>query len=480
MAGVLGLFGCAMAGVILSDTTGHDVGAPPTEQPPGERHDPQLAAWATRQRAPGPEVPDREAWSPPQAAALETFESVIKRLCELSDQTAKHARDDEHEAAEALDNEARAVLATAMHRFRDAGERALTMVVELPNARAGGPRPIGQNNLLGVLQVILAAELARRHETAEKFGEPSSRDELVAAALTAMPIGSNTAEMGDRLLHQRPYLGLCHEPRVLELLRLAGQGTFSRTIATRMLLTLWENLRASGQRSSDELSHLALILLDDADPSQVIAACRQLLGDARYRTVALAWLRERGDREIAGEVARLAGRELPPAEALAVLRALSPLLQHTRGTLLAVGVRAPELLADAYREQLAAGTRPALRREMVMGVGMLPDASGLEIAQLALDHDPSVEVRLQALFVFTMHGLGVGAEAAVHQILDDPKISADPHHLDTVVLALRNLEDEDANALARLAARIRAMPLSAKSERVLDEMLARSVPSGGR
>jgi len=265
----------------------------------------------------------------------------------------------------------------------------------------------------------------------------------------------------------------------LELVEQAGAGSLARPIATRMLLTLWENLRESGQRTSEELSRLALLLLDDAEPSQVVVACRHLLADDRYRAIALAWLRERGDQALAGEVAQLAGRELPPQQALAVLRALGSVLKHTRGALLAVGVRAPELLADAYREQLAAGTQPALRREMVMGVGMLPDASGLEIARLALDHDPAVEVRLQAMFVFTVHGAGAGAEGAIHQILDDPRVAADPDHLGAVVIALQNLEDDDPNVIARLGARLQVMPLRPRSRELLDELLARSLPRPG-
>ncbi|MCK5945011.1 MAG: hypothetical protein KAI24_23690, partial [Planctomycetes bacterium] len=77
------------------------------------------------------------------------------------------------------------------------------------------------------------------------------------------------------------------------------------------------------------------MLLDDSDPSQVVAACRQLLGDPRYRRLALAWLRQRDDPELAEAIAKLAGRELPPKDALVVLRELSPLLGAARGTFLA-------------------------------------------------------------------------------------------------------------------------------------------------
>ncbi|MGC6488574.1 MAG: hypothetical protein ACON4Z_13085, partial [Planctomycetota bacterium] len=441
------------------EASGRATVAPSVESPPPSR-----------------EAPQRERWSPDPDAELATFEQVVAQLCDLSGRTAALAQDDEHEAAKALDDEARGLLATALHRFADAGERALAMVVEMPGVDADEARPAGQNIRLGVLQVVLAAELARRHETARRFEEPDARDQLVAALLTAMPIGSHTAEMGDRVLRDRPFLQLRHEPQVLELLRHAGEGAVARPIATRLLLTLWTNLRAGGLRTSAELSRLALVLLDGADPSQVVVACSQLLTDRRFRLFALAWLRERDDRGLATEVAQIAGRSLPPAEALEVLSALSPLLQHTRGTLLAVGVRAPDLLADAYRTQLAAGTRSALRREMVMGLGMLPDAAGLEIARTALDHDPSAEVRLQAMFVFTVHGTAAGAEAAIHQVLDDPEIANNAGHLGAVVLALQNLEDDDVNAVARRGARLRSLPLSDSSRGRLEELLARCLP----
>ena len=481
IAGLFTLLVCAVVGVWLVGETLAGAAACAEGAAPADST-PTRARAAARDAEPfaaqGPPL-EREVWRPPDAAPEASFEAVIAQLCELSGATADLAQQDEHEAAKALDEQARSLLGSALQRFGDAGERALAMVVELPAVEPGAPRPKGQNIRLGVLQVVLAAELARRHEIAARLGERGPRDDLVAAALAAMPIGANTAEMGDRILHQRPYLGLCHEPQVLELVEQAGAGSLARPIATRMLLTLWENLRESGQRTSEELSRLALLLLDDAEPSQVVVACRHLLADDRYRAIALAWLRERGDQALAGEVAQLAGRELPPQQALAVLRALGSVLKHTRGALLAVGVRAPELLADAYREQLAAGTQPALRREMVMGVGMLPDASGLEIARLALDHDPAVEVRLQAMFVFTVHGAGAGAEGAIHQILDDPRVAADPDHLGAVVIALQNLEDDDPNVIARLGARLQVMPLRPRSRELLDELLARSLPRPG-
>ena len=409
-----------------------------------------------------------------------TFAQIIDRLCELSGRTASLAQDDEIEAAQRLDQEAQALMEDAMTRFADAGERALGMVVEMPDTADSGARAAGDNIRLGVLNVVLAADFARRQETFEKHRERGRLDALTVAVLKVMPIGSHTAEMGDRLLHRHPYLQPEHEPMVLDLLGLAADGVFPRDIATRLLLTLWENLRKSGARSSDELSRLALVMMDDSDPSRVVAACRQLLSDARYRDLVLAWLRERQDRQLAAAIAQLAGRELPAADAVSILRELSSMLDHTRGTFLAVGARAPDVVADAYREQLAAGTHPDLRRELVMGVGLLPGGRGAEIAKLALEHDPSVEVRIQAMFALTVQGDANAAESAIERLLDDPVVAGSPTHLEAIVLALQNLEHEDVNALARLGARLQSMALPPRVRRSLAAMMTRSLPSAGR
>ena len=335
-----------------------------------------------------------------------------------------------------------------------------------------------ENTRLGVLQIILKAELARREDAARKLDHRSRIDPLVQALLDAMPIGEVTAEMGNRCLHRAPHLRLVHEPSVLQLLEHASEGQFSRAIATNMLLTLWQNLVANGERSSDELSQLALLKLDGQDPSLVVAACRQLLADEKFRSLVLMWLRERKDSGLAAQIAEIAAAELPVRDALSVLRELSPMLQHTRGTFMGLGVRAPELLADAYREHLAANNHPDIRRELVMGVGMLPNPDGIKVAELALANDPSPEVRVQAMYVFTVHGTAEAAEGAVTQLLDDPIIAASSRHLGGIVLALQNLEHRDPNVIARLGARLGSMGLSEHSRKQLNEILERSLPGG--
>jgi len=470
-------FAVVIAGVFLTTS----ITAPPTAPQTEPQRSPASLIEASRLvTTPQPSMRELASASNAPSPKSPSFVELVKRIFVLSDRTATLARDDEIDAARELDNEAKLLLERIMRAHSDAGERALAMVIELPAAVPGeAPQP-GFHTKLGVLQVILAAELARRQDAADKRGDRDRVASLTLALLDSMPINRHTAEMGDRVLYRSPYLQAAHEPMVLHLVELAGEDAVSPEIATRLLSTLWDNLKASGARSSAKLARLALVMLDDPNPSQIIVACRQLLSDPRYRDLALGWLLERDDAELTRSVAKLAGSELPPKAAIAVLRALSPMLQHTRGTFLAIGARAPEVVADAYREQLAAGTHPELRRELVMGIGMLPNARGLTIARLALSQDPSVEVRIQALFVHTFHNDAAGAEAAIHQVLNDPRVASNPMHLAAIILALQNLEHEDANVIARVGARLQRMAITPRSRARLNELLARSIPNEGR
>lgn len=446
----------------------------------------QPQALATQ--APTPE-PDRTATAMPDPAiervavtapatneAPLVFAECVAQLCDMGLRTAELAQDDEIDAAKRLDAETRDLLAKLLQQFPDAGERSLAMVIAMAGGPELAPRPPLENTRLGVLQLLLRSELTRRQELAVMVQDHSRVDALTSAILEAMPIGSLTAQMGERCLHQAPYLHIVHEPSVLNLLKLAGEDEFPREIATNMLLTLWDNVKAYGERTSAELTQLAMLRLDTGDPSQIITACRQLLADAKFRAVVLSWLRERKDMELAAEIAQLAARDLPVRDALDVLRELAPLLPHTRGAYTGLGIRAPEVLADAYREHLAANNQPDIRRELIMGVGMLPDPAGLKLAELALAHDPSPDVRIQAMYVFTVHATPEAAEQAINQLLDDPVIANNEIHMSSVVLALYNLQNGDPNTLARLGARLQSMGLPDYSLASLKEILARSLP----
>ncbi len=432
-----------------------------------------LAVAGTQAATPLPA--ERQAPPPPPGQPAQSFDERVDELVGIGRRTAELAQQDEVDGAKASDAEARARFEQLMTVFPDAGERALAAAAALPDP-ATEPLPYGRRI---VLQLILDAELARRHDGAAAAGDRSRVDALTQAVLDSMPVTSVVRDVGERALVERPYLRAVHEPGVLALVRLAAEHRFDRGAATRVLLTLWRNLQQFGERSSDELSRLALLLLGDGDPSQRTAACRHLLADPRYRYLVLAWLREHGDAAVAAEVAGIAARELPPAEAIAVLRELAPVLPHAPSAYLVLGFRAPDVVADAYRELLATNTQPTIRSDLVTGVGMTRSPLGLEIAQLALQNDPSPEVRIQSIFVLTATGDPELAERAVEQLLDDRLVAEDPTRLGAVVLALQNLEaGGHHNSLARLGNRLRRLPLASEARQHLEAMLQRGVPGG--
>jgi hypothetical protein len=461
-----------------------------TSRAPRERHDPtdpphpngapraQVATLPEPPAAaePEPTEPLARAAVPAAPPAPEpTFEQRIDALVLIGQRTAALAQQDDQAAATASDQEAREVFAALLVHFPDAGERALAVLTELPDTPQ---EPLIHGRRI-VLQLVLRAECERRDLTAADTRDRSGIDGLVQGVLDVMPISSVATEAGAFVLVDQRFLRTCHEAAVLRLVQLAGELKFSREVATKLLLTLWDNLQRFGERSSDEVSRLALLLLGDGDPSQRTAACRQLLRDPRYRNLVLAQLRTQSDRAVAKDLAMLAASELPPAEAVALLRELAPVLPQAAGQWLALGHRAPDSVADGYRELLAASIQPQVRRDMITGVGMAHTPLGLEIAQLALENDPSADVREQAVMALSARRENDVGERALQRALDDPAFAQNPARLAGLVFALQNLESAgQTNAVDRLGQRLRLLPLAADSRRTLEAILARSLPGG--
>jgi hypothetical protein len=418
---------------------------------------------------------ERTPVATPDPVLLPTFERMIEQLVALGRLTAERAQADDIAAAEAADAEARALMSSLLQRFHDAGERAMAVLAGQPEPSTDERQPARRV----VLQLVLAADLARRHEQAVAVQDRSRIDPLVESLLGVMPQAAGTTEVGAQLLGGQPYLQSVHERAVLALLQLAGEGTFPRDVATRLLSTLWDNLQRTGERSSAELSQLAMLLLTEDAAAERVVACRQLIADPRFRAMALAWLREHGDTAVATDIAGLAAREMAPEVAWAVLRELAPILPRATGAYMVLGSRAPELVADAYRELLAANTQPSVRTDLVAGVGFTGSAQALTVAQLALHNDPSPEVRIQSGFVLTATGDADAGERALNVLLDDPVIAGDATRLGAIVLALHNLEAGGAtNNIDRLGQRLCRLPLSDSSRQSLEALLARSLPGG--
>lgn len=397
------------------------------------------------------------------------FVACVDELIELGTATARHAAAEEFAAARTSDDLARQRFEALLGWFADAGERSLALATERVATDADADR---LSTSLAVLALVFDAELQRR-------GEPAQRDALVAAALAVAGQDPRLADTFVPLLVDRPHVHLPHEPAVLALVAAAGRGEFTRALATSLLLTLWDNLHERGERSSTELANLALLALDDLDPSRRTAACRHLVADPRFRPLALAWLREHQDLAVAKEVARRAALELPPDDALATLRELAPLLPSQPAIYLMLGHRAPQTLGQAYEQLLADDLQPGIRRDLLAGIGMTAGETPVALLELALANDPAPSVRLQAMLSLSASVPHSHGESACHRMLDDPRVANDPASLAVVLLALQNLEVAGlTNAVDRVGRRLRATALTAPARRQLEELLGRALPSG--
>jgi hypothetical protein len=408
-----------------------------------------------------------------------TFAEFVERLVAHGLDTARHHAAGDFEAARASDAGARATFTEMMDRLPDAEAEALAAIADTPP-------PAGATDAPGHLRrrvwgLALDAGLQRRHLRAVDAATRTPLDSLVAAALTALPAGEAlAAELGLGHLADRPYLGSAHETAVLELAALAGEGRFPMPVATALLTTLWRNLEAIGARTSGELLSLALLLLDDPNTSKRVSACRQLLGDPRFRPLVLEQLQRRRDAGLAREVAMAAAQDLPPADALEVLRVAHPLAGDFVAPFLVLGSRDAELLQREYEQRLAGDVDPRLREALVGGAGFGGSPRGIELARLAFDSDPDADVRLRALFVLTGNAADALGEQTIATALDDPRIRDDPRRLHALVLALGNLERAGAvNAVDRLGQRLRACTaLTAAAREDLDQLLRRALPGG--
>jgi hypothetical protein len=403
------------------------------------------------------------------------FLTEVETLVTLGETTSRHVQADEIQLARQSDGEARQRFDALLAEFADAGERSLDLLVTLP-AASDEPRDAGRRL---VLQLLLAAEIARRHEIPEQPTGAHRSDALVAALLRTLPAQEPLARLGERVLARQPYLHLCHEPEVLQLVQQASRGEVPRDVATNLLQTLWDNLLRRGERSSADLANLALVLLADPDPSQRTAACRQLLLDGRFRSVVLAWLREHQDRTVAIELAGIAARELPPREALAVLREVAPILGSAPQAYLVLGMRDAAAVTDAYRELLAGDQHAPVRADLLAGLATGEPGEALPVLEMAQASDPNPRVRAQALLTLTANAARTHGAAALERALGDPAVRSDPHLLGLAVLALQNLElAGQTNAVDRFGQQLRGLPLREDTRNLLEQLLAHALPGG--
>lgn len=465
-----------------------DATRPPDAAPSTVAPAPVLPAASTSAAATDAvETQRRAAPALAEASAGQTFAERIDELVAMNLEVARLAESGQEEAAVARDREVREAFAALLREVEDADHEALAAISSMAVASTPGataspaiepPAPVLAADVRrSILVLAIGTGLARRHALADGAEQAIA---LTSGVLAVLQARADLAEpLGREVLVGQPFLAAAHEPQVLDLVAQSASGAFPTEVATALLSTLWQNLQRTGVRGSDRLAGLALLLLEDGNASERLAASRLLLLDARYREVLLARLRETGDRELARTVAMAAAQDLPATEAFAVLTRIADVVGQDVSPFLTLAMRGPELLVREYEERLGSDVEPRLRALLVTGAGFAGTPESLELARLALAQDPDPEVRLRALFVLTGAAAATLGEAAIQQALDDPRLGSDPQHLGSIVLAVQNLARAgQRNAVDRLATRLRATAgLSPSSRELLEQVLREALPT---
>jgi hypothetical protein len=408
-----------------------------------------------------------------------SFDDFLERLVDLGSQLTLAVQARDQDLAQELDRLSRDELEELYRYFPAPEARALSRLAGLPPDDASVPALVRRK----VCLLLLTRGLQQRYEQERATGSRRRLDTLVSAMLATVPQAERLAqELGGQLV-DHPYLGLVHEEAVLDLVAMTSEQPFLAELSTALLLTLWDNLSASGARTSSELASLALLFKDDANPSRRLAAFIHLLKaeQGRYRDVVLDEVCRRRERDLARELGMAAARTLEPPEALGVLRRLVTVSRdESMGAFLTLGRRDPELLRETYEELLADNVEPGLRAELVTGTGFSAMPAGIELARLAFQSDPLPKVRIRAMLVITSKASQAWGEETVGSALDDPAFATDPQNLGAIVWALDNLARSGmVNAVHRLGTRLmsRSELLPGDREQLAD-LLSRSLPGG--
>lgn len=454
----------------------------PAPSPPASAIDP-VAAQASaerRDRAASPVIDARR--SPVATAAAPTsnevrFGQLLEQLVQLAVRLGDAVRDEDRDDAEQVQVEADAVWALLRRCVPPPEESGL---FEL-GVRAGeGPTPTDDLRRRLCLRVIDEG-LGWRLRRFEANGDRRPLDQLVDGILAGISGDEALAEPLAALLLDQPYLSLAHEDQVLDLVAAAAEHEFLVELASGMLRTLWQNLERSGARSSAELAGLALLFIEDANPSRRLAALTHLLNarGGQFRDVVVANIVRGHDAQLAREVGMAAAVELAPEAALDVLESLSPVGgQRMMAAFMALGERDTIALRRAYDERLARNSDPQMRAELVTGAGFRGTADGVEMARSAFDLDPSAEVRSRAMFVLTAQAGSALGESTLMAALDDVSFSGDPMRLGQIALALENLVGTgEVNAIDRVGHRLLARTeLSPPDRKRVEALLKRVLP----
>ena len=416
----------------------------------------------------------------PKAVSGPTFDELVEALVAEGVKAWRAADAEDEESFARAEVEGKRLLDELQRAIPDSDERALQAMHGLVVEDVTIPGRVRRSVLLGLIQ----AGLATRWQTFEFGGSRAASDALVSAILASVPADETVAEeLGSGLLADQPYLGPAHENAVLGIVESAAEEPFLAEVATALLRTLWHNLEASGARNSARLSSLAMLFLEDDNPSRRRAAVAHLLtvDGGRFVELVLQHVRRTRDRELASFVGETASIECDPQRAVQIVAELSGVIgkmTHLTGPFLTLAHRDPSVLRASYEQRLADGVTPDVRGAIVAGIGFRNSDSS--VAELAFDHDPSVDVREQALFVLAAHASPEVAERCFGAALDDPAFAVE-RRLCAIIGALDNLGAAgEVNVVDRIGRRIREHPaLGAFGERELARLLARYTPHGG-
>lgn len=414
----------------------------------------------------------------PRPTAVPTFDEYVDRIVERARALRRAVENEKPEQAREIDDACRSLVEDLERDYPNAGDLCLFAMGGLEPLTSGPP-----GMRFSTLHFLLARALQRREGEVAVLGR-AALDGLVAKALDLVPKDATTAAALAQLVTTgESRLGLAHEDAVLSIASLVPEDPWLSEPATSLLRALWANLERSGARTSAELAALALLFKDDTNPSRRIAAFESLLtlADGRYRELVFHDVATRGDRDAAVAVLQLAADKLPVPVAIEALHRLGDLASDSLlGPCLTLADRGGEEVRGAYETLLAGGTDPGLRAELVSGLGLAGDATGIRMARLAFDQDPDPKVRERALFALTAsapssHGLDAW-EAAANNPRNRTRRGAG-----TLVLALDNLagsSDPDVRLrVARWAHELRSMDWVGPTERDrLGGILAKAEP----
>jgi hypothetical protein len=420
-------------------------------------------------------VEDRQA--PQAVAGCRSFADILDALVALGVQANEALAAKDEAVVHSLRPQVESLRAELERCVPDAPERALLALGEIRGDDMAAT--VRRGICLGLVQVGL--ELRERERSAS--GNRASLDALVHGILAILPHDERlTRDLGS-LLESRPYLGLAHEEAVLGLVAASGEQPFLVPIASALLLTLWRNLEAEGARTPGEIASLALLFKDDANQGRRLTALRHLLvaHGGRFRDLVVQDIVARRDRALALSIGAAAAEDLPGAQALDIIERLVDIGgPHMLPAFLTLGARDAAALRQRYDQALAANLAPALRAELVTGGGFQSEG-GIDLARNAFDLDPDPAVRARAMLVLTSRaGEALGA-AALTAMLDDPVVGHDPAQLGQVILGLENLIGRcNPDVIARIGGRLQSRKLLPGDRKLLDSVLARAVPGGGR